>query len=202
MLWELFLKFLKIGLFSFGGGYGMISLIEEECVEKEKWITHEDLLNVTIIAESTPGSVAINCATFVGKKQANLPGAMIATLGVILPSFVIVFLISLFFEQFISIQWIQNAFRGIQVAVAVLIVDAGINMFRKLPRNLVILVVAILSLLAILISTFANWNLSTVNLMLFGAVLTTIILPIYDKYLLEKDANNVASATEHESEGE
>ena len=75
-------------------------------------------------------------------------------------------------------------------------------MFRKLPRNLVILVVAILSLLAILISTFANWNLSTVNLMLFGAVLTTIILPIYDKYLLEKDANNVASATEHESEGE
>ena len=95
ILIDLFLSFAKIGLFTFGGGYAMISLIENDCVEKKKWITHDEMMDVTVIAESTPGPIAINCATYVGYKKGRLPGAIIATLGMVLPSFIIIFLISI-----------------------------------------------------------------------------------------------------------
>ena len=88
---ELFLTFLKIGLFTFGGGYAMISIIENNCVEKKKWITHDEMMDITVIAESTPGPIAINCATFVGYKIAGILGAIAATFGVVAPSFVIIF---------------------------------------------------------------------------------------------------------------
>ena len=101
MLWTLFLTFFRIGAFTFGGGYAMISVIESICVEQKKWITHEDLVNVTVIAESTPGPVAINCATFVGYKQKGIWGSIAATLGVVLPSFIIIWAISMFLEQFL-----------------------------------------------------------------------------------------------------
>ena len=90
LLLDLFLTFMKIGLFTFGGGYAMISIIENECVEIKKWITHEEMMNITVIAESTPGPIAINCATFVGYKQKGLLGGIMATLGVVVPSFVII----------------------------------------------------------------------------------------------------------------
>ena len=88
---ELFLTFAEIGLFTFGGGYAMIPMIEHSCVEKKKWISHDDMMNITIIAESTPGPIAINCATFVGYKQKGLSGAIAATIGLVLPSFIIIF---------------------------------------------------------------------------------------------------------------
>ena len=117
MLWTLFLTFFRIGAFTFGGGYAMISVIENICVEQKKWITHEDLVNVTVIAESTPGPVAINCATFVGYKQKGIWGSIAATLGVVLPSFIIIWAISMFLERFLEIAWVASAFRGVRVAV-------------------------------------------------------------------------------------
>ena len=113
---ELFLTFAKIGLFTFGGGYAMIALIEDSCVEKKQWITHDEMMNVTVIAESTPGPIAINCATYVGYKQKGLAGAAAATAGMVLPSFCIIFLGSMFLDNFLEITWIAHAFRGIRIA--------------------------------------------------------------------------------------
>ena len=110
ILVDLFLTFAKIGCFTFGGGYAMISLIEDACVEKKKWITHDDMMNVTVIAESTPGPIAINCATFVGYRQKGFVGALVATLGMTLPSFGIIYLISMFLDDFLDIVWIANAY--------------------------------------------------------------------------------------------
>lgn len=126
MILTLFLTFAKIGLFTFGGGYAMIPLIENICVEKKKWISHEEMMNVTVIAESTPGPIAINCATFVGYKQKGFLGAIAATLGVVLPSFVVISLIAAFLDNFLEIAWIASAFRGIRIAVGILILDAAI----------------------------------------------------------------------------
>ena len=89
----LFLNFAKIGLFTFGGGYAMLPLIERTCVENKKWISKEDMVNITVLAESTPGPVAINCATFVGNRQKGIAGAVAATLGMVTPSFVIIYII-------------------------------------------------------------------------------------------------------------
>ncbi|WP_352398408.1 chromate transporter [[Clostridium] aminophilum] len=132
---ELFLVFAKIGMFTFGGGYAMISLIEDICVEKKRWITHDEMMDVTVIAESTPGPIAINCSTFVGYKQKGFPGALAATFGMVLPSFVIIFLISSFLDRFLEIPWIVNAFRGIKTAVGLLILDAGWKMLQKMRKN-------------------------------------------------------------------
>ncbi len=131
LLAELFLTFAKIGLFTFGGGYAMIALIENSCVEEKKWITHDEMMNITVIAESTPGPIAINCATFVGCRQKGLIGAIAATIGIILPSFLIIFAVSRFLDHFLEITWIANAFRGIRIAVGILILDAGLKMFKK-----------------------------------------------------------------------
>ena len=98
---DLFLTFAKIGLFTFGGGYAMIALIENTCVEKKQWITHDEMMNITVVAESTPGPIAINCATYVGYKQKGIVGALIATIGMILPSFCIIFAISTFWIIFL-----------------------------------------------------------------------------------------------------
>ena len=132
---DLFLTFAKIGLFTFGGGYAMISLIENSCVEKKQWITHDEMMNVTVIAESTPGPIAINCATFVGYKQKGLTGAISATIGMVLPSFSIIFLISMFLDNFLEITWIAHAFMGIKIAVGILILDAAIKMIKKMQKQ-------------------------------------------------------------------
>ena len=117
ILFDLFLTFAKIGLFAFGGGYAMISIIENNCVERKQWITHDEMMNVTVIAESTPGPIAINCATFTGYKKAGFAGALVATLGMIVPSFVIIYLISIFLDNFLELIIIANAFKGINIAV-------------------------------------------------------------------------------------
>ena len=127
--------FFKIGLFTFGGGYAMLPLIQREIVEKKKWLTDIEIMEVLIISESTPGPVSVNTATYVGYKVGGIVGALLSTLFLVIPSFVIIFVISLFFEKFISIEWIKNAFIGIQAAVAVLIISAAEKLFKKMPKT-------------------------------------------------------------------
>ena len=134
-LGTLFFTFFKIGLFTFGGGYAMIALLEEEFIQRRKWLDKDEFLDMTAIAESTPGPVAINSATYLGYKLAKVPGAATATVAVCLPSFLIIYAISLFFEQFTQLTVIANAFKGIQVCVIYLIFSAGVRMLKSLDRS-------------------------------------------------------------------
>ena len=131
----LFFTFFKIGLFTFGGGYAMIALLEEEFIQRRKWLDKDEFLDMTAIAESTPGPVAINSATYLGYKLAKVPGAATATVAVCLPSFLIIYAISLFFEQFTQLTVIANAFKGIQVGVIYLIFSAGVRMLKALDKS-------------------------------------------------------------------
>ena len=178
ILFTLFLAFARIGLFTFGGGYAMISVIEHICVEKKKWITGEELLEMTVIAESTPGPIAINCATFTGHKIAGVPGAIAATLGMVTPSFFIIYLISKFLENFLELTIVANAFRGIKIAVGLLILDAGLNMAkkaRKSPMTRAIILSACVAMLAIHI---LSWKISSISLMLTAAVVSLAVFLI------------------------
>ena len=131
----LFFTFFKIGLFTFGGGYAMIALLEGEFIQRRKWLDKDEFLDMTAIAESTPGPVAINSATYLGYKLAKVPGAATATVAVCLPSFLIIYAISLFFEQFTQLTVIANAFKGIQVCVIYLIFSAGVRMLKALDKS-------------------------------------------------------------------
>ena len=135
MLWELFSTLFKIGLFTFGGGYAMIAFFESEFVEKKKWLDKEEFLDMVAIAESTPGPIAINSATYVGYKNAGVIGAACATLGVVLPSFIIIYVISLFLDAFLTFELVGYAFKGIQAGVVYLILSAGIKMLKGMKKN-------------------------------------------------------------------
>ena len=135
MLWELFSTLFKIGLFTFGGGYAMIAFFESEFVEKKKWLDKEEFLDMVAIAESTPGPIAINSATYVGYKNAGVLGAACATLGVVLPSFIIIYVISLFLDAFLTFELVGYAFKGIQAGVVYLILSAGIKMLKGMKKN-------------------------------------------------------------------
>jgi len=178
ILIDLFLSFAKIGLFTFGGGYAMISLIENDCVEKKKWITHDEMMDVTVIAESTPGPIAINCATYVGYKKGRLPGAIIATLGVVLPSFIIIFLISKFFDRFLEITWAANAFRGIKIAVGILIVDAAVKMLIKMKKKPMPIIMVVCSAVAMMLISIFSINISSMVLMLVSAFIGIVVFII------------------------
>ena len=169
ILLDLFLTFFKIGLFTFGGGYAMISVIDTICVDKKKWITHDEMMDVTVIAESTPGPISINCATFVGCKQAGLTGGVMATLGVILPSFIIIFAISKFLNQFLEITVIANAFKGIKIGVGILIFDAGITMFQKMKKKTLSCIILAVSIVVMVLVDIFSWNFSSISLMLIAA---------------------------------
>lgn len=134
-IWQLFCTFFKIGGFTFGGGYAMIPLIQKETVENKGWITDEDILEIIAIAESTPGPVAINSATFVGYRTAGFWGAFAATLGVVLPSFVIILAISYVLREFQQLKTVQYAFNGIRAGVLALLFRALWTMYKKAPKN-------------------------------------------------------------------
>lgn len=169
LLLDLFITYLKIGLFTFGGGYAMIPLIENCCVDKKSWITHEEMMNITVIAESTPGPVAINCATYVGLKKKGVAGAVAATLGVILPSFLIILAISFFLDSFLEIKWVAGAFRGIKIAVGILIADAAVRMIKKMKKKpLTMTILAISFAVMTAINVFAL-RISTIVLMIAAA---------------------------------
>ena len=172
LLLDLFLTFAKIGAFTFGGGLAMISIIENKCVEQKKWITHDEMMNMTIIAESTPGPIAINCATYTGYKKAGFLGAAFATLGMVLPSFFIIYLISVFLDNFLDYTIVAKAFSGIKIAVGILILDAGINMVKKMKKNALTLILMIGSFVAMLGVNILAWNFSSVTLMLISAFIS------------------------------
>ena len=153
---ELFLTFLKIGALTFGGGYAMIALLENEFVEKKKYMEKDEFLDMVAIAESTPGPIAINAATYIGYKRAGVLGSAMATVGVCIPSFVIIYAISLFFDAFLSFKLVEYAFRGIQVCVVYLVFSAGLKMLgqmKKTPLSVTIVLAVIVCML--LFSLFA-----------------------------------------------
>lgn len=133
--WQLFLTFFKIGGFTFGGGHAMIPLIQRETVENRKWITDDDILEIIAIAESTPGPVAINSATFVGYRTAGFWGAVCATFGVVLPSFLIILAIAYLLDSFMELKPVQYAFKGINAGVLALLFKALWNMYKKSPKG-------------------------------------------------------------------
>jgi len=169
-LLELFSVFFKIGLFTFGGGYAMISLIGHEIGERRGWIASQELTEVFAIAESTPGPIAVNCATYVGYRREGVAGGVWATLGVVMPSFIIIYVISLFFERFMALTVVANAFRGIQVAVAFLILRAGLRLAVKLPKRGFELGLCAAAALLVLAIDALGWRFSTVWLILCGGV--------------------------------
>ena len=134
-LWRIFLTFFKIGAFTFGGGYAMIPLIQREAAEKQGWVTEEDILEIVAIAESTPGPIAINAATFVGYRARGVPGAVFATLGVVLPSFLIILAIASVLRQFQENVYVAYAFRGIRAGVLALILKAMWGMYKKCKKT-------------------------------------------------------------------
>ena len=148
---NLFLTMFKIGLFTFGGGYAMIALLENEFVSKKEWIEKDEFLDMVAIAESTPGPIAINAATYIGYKMLGFLGSFTATMAVCIPSFVIIYAISLFFDAFLSFTLVAYAFRGIQVCVIWLILSAGLKMLKQMRRtvfNILVLSTVILCMVA------------------------------------------------------
>ena len=172
ILTDLFLSFAKIGFFTFGGGYAMIAMIENACVERKKWITHDEMMNITVIAESTPGPIAINCATFTGYKKAGWPGALVATLGMILPSFAVIYLISVLMDNFLEYRLIAAALQGIKIGVGILILDAAITMIRKMHKKVLPRVIMICSCIAMLCINVFAVKFSSISLMLVAAVVS------------------------------
>ncbi len=175
ILTDLFLTFAKIGLFTFGGGYAMISMIENNCVERKQWITHDEMMNVMVIAESTPGPIAINCATFTGYKKAGFIGALAGTLGMIVPSFVVIYLISMFLDNFLELTIIANAFKGIKIAVGILILDAAITMIKKMHKKNLPRTIMVCSCIVMFCINLFSWNFSSISLMLIAAVVSLTI---------------------------
>ncbi|MBR7165777.1 MAG: chromate transporter [Clostridia bacterium] len=167
---SLFLSFLKIGAFTFGGGYAMISIIENEVVSEKKWLSHDEMMDITVVAESTPGPLAINTATFVGYKTAGVLGAALATAGVVLPSLVIIYVIAMFLENFLAIKWVESAFGGIQAAVAFLIFGAGWKMFRKMKKKALPLTVFGISLAVMFLVKMGVFGFSSIYLILISAL--------------------------------
>ena len=175
MLIELFLSFAKIGLFTFGGGYAMLPLIERTCVEEKKWISDEDMMNVTVMAESTPGPIAINCATFVGYKQKGFFGALFATLGMITPSFIIILAISFFLERFMENKWVASAFQGIKIAVGILITDAAFRLLKKLEKKPLTIIILVVSFLIMLVVDYLSVSFSSIIILLAASAVSYFV---------------------------
>ena len=170
ILLDLFLTFAKIGVFTFGGGYAMIALLENEFVTKRGWLEQEEFLDVAAIAESTPGPIAINSATYIGYKKAGILGSLVATLGMVLPSFCIIYAISLFFDAFLSLTAVACAFKGIQIAVIYLILSAGLRMLKKMKKTPLAWVILLATMLCMVTLTLLSVKLSTVVYILAGGI--------------------------------
>ena len=172
---DLFLTFARIGSFTFGGGYAMLSLLEHECVEKKRWLSADEMAELTVIAESTPGPIAINCATYTGMKTAGVKGAAAATLGMTLPSFVILLVVSAFLKDLLAVPLIAKALHGIRVAVALLILRAGIrmlmNLLKKSPDKRASVLFFVLFLAVSLASALLAWHVPVIALILAAGLL-------------------------------
>ncbi|MCQ2426474.1 MAG: chromate transporter [Lachnospiraceae bacterium] len=174
----LFFSFLKIGAFTFGGGYAMIALLRREFVEEKKWLSSEEFFDLVAVAESTPGPIAINAATYIGFRSCGLAGSLLATLGVCLPSFVIIYLISLFFDAFLSLKYVTYAFRGIQACVPYLILSAGIKMLKGLKKDVFSVTVFCLTLGCMLALSLFAVSFSSVFYILISGTLGLVFYGI------------------------
>ena len=171
LLCELFLSMMKIGAFTFGGGYAMISLLDNEFVSKKKWLDHEEFMDLVTIAESTPGPIAINCSTYIGYRKMGLLGALVGTLGMCIPSFTIIYLISLFFNSFLEIKWVESAFRGIQVCVVFLILTAGLKMLKKIKKTVFNVAVMVITFTAMILFSLFSVSFSSIfYILIFGSI--------------------------------
>ncbi len=177
-LCKLFLAMLKTGLFTFGGGAAMISLLENEFVNRKKWMTSEEFADLVVIAESTPGPIAINCATYIGYKTSKIIGSVVATIGMVIPSFTIIYLISLFFNRFLEITWVASAFKGIQVCVIFLILSAGLKIFKKVQKNLFSILVMVATFICMIMFSLFSVTFSAVFYVLVSGCLGLLVYAI------------------------
>ncbi|MBO5091374.1 MAG: chromate transporter [Clostridia bacterium] len=181
---KLMLIMMKTGAFTFGGGYAMISLLHSEFVERQMFLSHDEFMDIVAIAESTPGPIAINMSTYIGYKRAGFLGAIFSTLGMCLPSFIIIYVISLFFNDFLSIPWVSSAFRGIQICVIYLILSAGIKMIRQLKKSAFNIVILIATASLMVIFSIFSVNFSAIFFILISGGLGLLFFLI--KFFKEK----------------
>lgn len=149
ILAELYLTFAKIGLFTFGGGYAMLPLLEKEVVDNKKWASREEILDYYAVGQSTPGIIAVNTATFCGYSKAGNIGGIVASLGFITPSIIIILLIANFLEAFSHLAWIQHAFAGIRIGVSALVFHSVLKMLNKNARTPIKFIIFLLSFIAV-----------------------------------------------------
>ena len=170
---KMFLVFFKIGLFSFGGGYAMLAMIEHEVVDKRSWLTHGELLDIFAIAESTPGAISINIATFIGTKRAGVLGGCITTLGVVLPAFLVILALSYILDLVRDNKWVNALFTGVRVGVVVLIIHAALKFLKEMKKKVltVLLAVAMFCLAA-----FADINVIYLMLGSIGISIVAVAL--------------------------
>lgn len=176
-LFDLFITFFKIGLFTFGGGYAMISVIENECVNKKRWITSEDMKELVILSESTPGPIAINSSTFIGYKVKKILGSTIATIAVTLPSFIIITLISIFLTFFSSNPFIDIIFQGVRASVILLMTFAFLNLFKNSSRNILFYTLLITSFVLNFV-----FNVKSIYIIVFGILFSIGYLIYLSKF--------------------
>jgi len=172
----LFTSFFKIGAITFGGGLAMLPIMQREVVENKKWATEEELVNYYAVGQCTPGIIAVNTATFIGYKQKGILGAVIATFGVVCPSLIIIMSIAAFIQNFTDIVWIQNAFSGIRIAVAALITDAVIKLWKSGVKDVFGIVLFIISFIV-----SAVFKLSPVYMVAAGIILGILSMIVKEK---------------------
>ena len=179
----LFLTFMKVGALTFGGGYAMIPIIQDEVSRKKKWMTEGEIIDILAIAESTPGPIAVNTATYVGFKVAGVFGSVMATLGLALPSFVIIFVISFFYKDFMKVQAIQAIFKGLKVGVIILLFSALIKLSKGVKFNLFSVILFIIGFGVMVVANFVpnNFNYWSLCLILFGMLCGIIGVAISKK---------------------
>ena len=181
ILLAIFLSMLKIGCFAFGGGYSIIALLENEFISKRNWIDHDEFLDVVAIAESTPGPIAINVATYIGYKLKGVVGAVVSTVGMCLPSFLIMYIVSLFYEQFMQITLVAAAFKGIQICVVYLIASAGLKMLKKMKKTPQNIIVFSVTCVGMILCTLFDIHISSVWFILAAGILGLSIFFIKKK---------------------
>ena len=174
-LWTLFITFFKIGLFTFGGGYAMIPLIQDQVVNKHKWLRAQEMNDMILIAESTPGPIAINSSTYVGYRVGGFLGAFFATLGVVLPSFCIILIISYFFRDLLSFPLIAAAFKGIKIAVAILILDAAWRIGKAIKFDAYSIIMLIVIFILQIVFSFLNIRISSIYFIIMGMLLGLVL---------------------------
>lgn len=165
---SLLLTFMKVGLFTFGGGYAMIPIIEEQVSRKKHWIEESEILDIIAISESTPGPISVNTATYVGYKVAGILGAIVSTLGLALPSFIIIFIISFFYKDFMQIHFFDAAFKGLKIGVILLLLNAVIKLGKSFKKNAITLIIFSLVLITSIVFSFLNTGFNYLTLILIG----------------------------------